>query len=114
MSGGRVLRSVLSAQVRINSYATVEDCVLMESVNIGRYARIRRAIIDKYVDVLPGTRIGYDLEADRKRFFVTESGIVVIPKGRIVGANEDRSRWEDREGENTLAEAGFNGEEKPF
>lgn len=111
VSGGRVLRSVLSAQVRINSYAAVEDCVLMEAVNIGRYAKIRRAIIDKYVDVLPGTRIGYDLEADRKRFFVTASGIVVIPKGRIVGANEDRSRWEDRGAEKALNEAGFNGEE---
>jgi len=111
VSGGRVLRSVLSAQVRINSYARVEDCVLMEAVNIGRYVKIRRAIIDKYVDVLPGTQIGYDLEADRKRFFVTESGIVVIPKGRIVGANEDRSRWEDRDAERALNEAGFNSEE---
>ena len=103
ISGGRVVRSVLSAQVRINSYATVEDSVLMESVNIGRYAKIRKTIIDKYVDVLPGTRIGYDLEEDRKRFFVTDSGIVIIPKGRIIGAGEDRPRWDERMAEEALS-----------
>ena len=56
---------------------------------------VRNAIIDKYVDILPDTTIGMDLEADRKRFHVTESGIVVIPKGRIIGPEEDRPRWED-------------------
>jgi glucose-1-phosphate adenylyltransferase len=103
ISGGKVIRSVLSAQVRINSYASVEDSVLMEAVNIGRYAKIRKAIIDKYVDILPGTRIGYDLEEDRKRFFVTDSGIVIIPKGRIIGAGEDRPRWEESMAEEPLA-----------
>jgi glucose-1-phosphate adenylyltransferase len=95
ISGGRVLRCVLSPQVRINSYAAVEDSVLMDGVNIGRRARIRKAIIDKYVDILPDTSIGYDLEEDRKRFHVTDSGIVVIPKGRMIGPEEDRPRWED-------------------
>jgi glucose-1-phosphate adenylyltransferase len=50
-------------------------------VNIGRHCRIRRAIIDKHVDIPAGTSIGYDPEEDRRRFNVTESGIVVIPKG---------------------------------
>jgi len=95
ISGGQVLRSVLSPQVRVNSYATVEGSVLMESVQIGRYAQVRRAIIDKYVEILPNTRIGYDAEEDRKRFHVTRSGIVVIPKGRIVGPREDRPRWKE-------------------
>jgi glucose-1-phosphate adenylyltransferase len=95
ISGGGVLRSVLSPQVRINSYAAVEDSVLMDGVNIGRRARIRKAIIDKYVDILPGTTIGYDPEEDRKRFHVTDSGIVVIPKGRMISPDEDRPRWED-------------------
>ena len=90
-----MLRSVLSAQVRINSYASIEDSVLMESVEIGRHARVRNAIIDKYTVLLPRTRIGFDLEEDRKRFPVTESGIVVIPKGRIIGPDEDRPRWTD-------------------
>ena len=67
--------------MRINSYSLVEDSILFENVNIGRHCRIRRAIIDKHVDVPPGTTIGYDLEEDKRRFHVTESGIVVIPKG---------------------------------
>lgn len=81
ISGGRVHRCVLSPQVRINSYSTVEESILFERVNVGRNCRIRRAIIDKSVDIPPGTTIGYDLEQDRRRFTVTESGIVVIPKG---------------------------------
>ncbi len=95
VSGGRVVRSVLSPQVRINSYSRVEESVLMESVNIGRYAKIKNAIIDKYVDIRPGTVIGYDPEEDRKRFTVTEKGVVVIPEGRIVGPEEDIPRWKD-------------------
>ncbi len=95
ISGGTVKRSVLSPQVRINSYASIEDSVLMYSVDIGRHARVRKTIIDKYVTILPKTEIGYDLEKDRKRFHVTDSGVVVIPKGRIIGPNEDRPRWED-------------------
>jgi glucose-1-phosphate adenylyltransferase len=81
ISGGRVDRSILSPKVRINSYAAVEGSILFENVNIGRHCRIRRAIIDKHVDIPAGTSIGYDLEEDRRRFHVTDSGIVVIPKG---------------------------------
>jgi len=80
ISGGRIHRCVLSPSVRINSFCRVEESILMEGVNVGRHCRIRRAIIDKYVDIPPDTEIGYDLEKDRKRFHVTESGIVVISK----------------------------------
>jgi glucose-1-phosphate adenylyltransferase len=81
ISGGQVNRSILSPQVRINSYAQVDGSILFENVKIGRHCRIRRAIIDKHVEIPAGTSIGYDLEEDRKRFHVTETGIVVIPKG---------------------------------
>ncbi|MCU0233618.1 MAG: hypothetical protein MUE90_06235, partial [Thermoanaerobaculales bacterium] len=81
VSGGRVERSILSPEVRINSYSTVADCVLMDGVEVGRHARLRRAIVDKEVRIPPGTVIGEDPEADRQRFFVDESGVVVIPKG---------------------------------
>ena len=84
ISGGLVNRSVLSPRVRVNSWAEVHDSILMENVEIGRHCEIRRAIIDKNVTIPPGTKIGVDLEADRKRFQVTESGIVVIPKGAQV------------------------------
>jgi glucose-1-phosphate adenylyltransferase len=86
ISGGLVERSVLSPRVRVNSWSTVQDSILMENVEIGRHCDIRKAIIDKNVTIPPGTKIGVDLEEDRKRFHVTESGIVVIPKGAVVPA----------------------------
>ncbi len=84
ISGGRVQNSVLSHNVRINSYAEVKESILMENVEIGRYCKIRRAIIDKDVKIPTKTKIGYDLEEDKKKFFVTESGIVVVSKGTKV------------------------------
>ncbi|GEJ58676.1 glucose-1-phosphate adenylyltransferase [Anaeromyxobacter diazotrophicus] len=86
ISGGTVHGSILSPKVRVNSYASVEGSILFENVTIGRHCRIRKAIIDKHVEIPPGTSIGYDLEADRRRFHVTETGIVVIPKGMRVDA----------------------------
>lgn len=81
ISGGSVSRSILSSGVRVNSYATVDDCILFEGVNVGRHSRIRRAIIDKNVQLPPDTVIGYDIDEDRKRgFTVSENGIVVISK----------------------------------
>ncbi|MCM8770724.1 MAG: glucose-1-phosphate adenylyltransferase [Candidatus Omnitrophica bacterium] len=81
ISGGKVQRSILSPNVRINSFSEVYDSILMEGVNVGRYAKIKRAIIDKDVDIPSGAVIGYDLEEDKKKFLVTESGIVVVAKG---------------------------------
>jgi len=81
VSGGRVQRSILSPNVRINSYSHVSDSILMEGVNVGRYAKIRRAIIDKDVNIPQGMVIGYNPEEDRKRFHVSESGLVVVAKG---------------------------------
>jgi glucose-1-phosphate adenylyltransferase len=80
ISGASVKRSVLSSRVRIHSYAGVEDSILLEGVDVGRDAKIRRTIIDKEVQIPQGMRIGYDLEEDAKRFTVTESGIVVVPR----------------------------------
>ncbi len=80
ISGGQVKRSILSCNVRINSYSQVSESILMEGVNVGRYAKIKRSIIDKDVNIPPGTVIGYDPVEDKKRFFVTESGIVVVAK----------------------------------
>ena len=84
ISGGRVKNSVLSPNVRVNSYSEVYDSILMENVTIGRHCRIRKAIIDKDVIIPPGTEIGYNIEQDRKRYHVTSSGIVVIAKGTEV------------------------------
>jgi glucose-1-phosphate adenylyltransferase len=80
ISGGQVKRSILSPNVRINSYSQVTDSILMEGVSVGRHAKIKKAIIDKDVTIPEGVVIGYDLDEDRKRFVVTESGIVVVAK----------------------------------
>ena len=80
ISGGRIHRSVLGVGCRVNSFAEVEESVLFERVRVGRHAKIRRAIIDKDVEIPAGTVIGFDREADRQRFFVTDNGLVVIPK----------------------------------
>lgn len=95
LSGGRVQNSVLSPNVRVNSYTEVYDSILMENVDIGRHCKIRRAIIDKDVVVPPGTEIGYNLAEDRKRFHVTPSGIVVIGKGMAVEGREGDVPVED-------------------
>ena len=81
ISGGKVIHSILSPNVRIDSFTEISDSILMEGVNVARYAKIKRAIIDKDVNIPEGMVIGYDLAEDKKRFFVTESGIVVVAKG---------------------------------
>lgn len=78
ISGATVRRSVLGRYVRVHSFATVEDCVVFDNVEIGRNSRIRRAIIEKNVTIPPDTVIGYDEAEDRKRYHVSDSGIVVI------------------------------------
>ncbi len=78
VSGGRVERSVLGYDVRVNSYSEVDDSIIFNHVNIGRRCRIRRAIIDRHVVLPEGTVIGYDIEADRARYSVSENGIVVV------------------------------------
>lgn len=80
ISGGLVERSILGFNVRVNSYTYITDSIIMDNCNIGRHSRIRRAIIDKNVIIPEGTEIGFDIEMDKKRFTVSETGIVVIPK----------------------------------
>ena len=84
ISGGQVRNSVLSPNVRIHSYAHVESSLLFAGVDVGRRARIRRAIVDKDVQIPQNITIGYDHEEDRRRgFTVTEQGIVVIAKAEL-------------------------------
>ncbi len=80
VSGGKVERSIISPNVRVNSYAEICDSILLEGVEIGRNCMIKNTIIDKYVTVPPNTVIGYDIEEDRKKYDISDGGIVVIPK----------------------------------
>ena len=66
VSGGQVFRSIISPDVRVNSYALVEDSILLDGVEVGRHARIRRAIIDKEVKVPAGFEIGWNRELDMR------------------------------------------------
>jgi len=84
ISGGLVERSIIGPNVKINSYSYITDSIIMSNCNIGRHARIRRAIIDKNVTVPEGYEIGFDAETDKKKFTVTETGIVVIGKNEIL------------------------------
>ena len=74
-------RSLLSPRVNIESKAVVEDSILFGGVRVGEGSVVRRAIVDKWVQIPPGTQIGIDLDQDGDRFTVTPSGIVVIPNG---------------------------------
>jgi glucose-1-phosphate adenylyltransferase len=81
ISGGEVKRSLVSPDVRIDNFAQVDDSILFEGVWVREGARVKRTIIDKGSEIPPGMEIGYDLKEDAKKFTVTKSGIVVVPKG---------------------------------
>ncbi|MFP5345483.1 MAG: glucose-1-phosphate adenylyltransferase [Actinomycetes bacterium] len=88
VSGATVENSVLSPNVQVHSWASVSSSVLMDYVDVGRHAVVRRAIIDKNVQIPDGARIGMDAEEDRARGFqVTESGLTVIGKGQHVAVD---------------------------
>jgi glucose-1-phosphate adenylyltransferase len=75
-----VRNSVLSPDVRVNSYSEVDSSIVFSHVNIGRHCRIRNAILDRDVQIPEGTTIGYDTDADRQKYFVTDSGITVVTR----------------------------------
>jgi glucose-1-phosphate adenylyltransferase len=82
ISGGSVARSIIGPNVRVNSYAQIQDSILFDSVVVGRHCRLRRVIVDKGVRIPPETEIGYDPVADAARgMTVTDSGLVVIARG---------------------------------
>lgn len=80
--GARVNNSVLRREVVLEPGVELEDCIVMDSVVIRRGARLRRAIIDRYNVIEANERIGFDPQADRARYHVTESGIVVVPEAQ--------------------------------
>ena len=81
ISGGHVERSILGRSVRVNSYSRISDSIIMDRVEVGRYAELRNCIIDKNVRIPEGTKIGLDADSDGQLFKVSAGGIVVVPKG---------------------------------
>jgi glucose-1-phosphate adenylyltransferase len=87
VSGAVVRNSVLSHDVRVNSYADVDSSIIFSHVNIGRHCRVRHAIIDRDVHIPDGTVIGYDPVEDRKNYFVSTHGLTVVARDYSVYEN---------------------------
>ena len=83
LSGARVKRSVIFFATEIERGSVVKDSVILPKVSIGQNCRINRAVIDKACVIEDNTVIGEDLEEDRKRFYVTEEGIVLVTPGML-------------------------------
>ncbi len=81
IAGGRVEGSILFNNVRVQEDAGVRESILLEGVSVGAGCRLRRCIVDKYVEIPPGESIGHDEALDRQRFTVSTNGVVVVPRG---------------------------------
>ena len=91
ISGSVVERSLLFSSVRVHSFCSIDEAVILPNVEIGRGAQLRRVIVDKGAHIPPGMRAGFDPEEDRKRFHVTEKGITLITSD-MLGQNLHHER----------------------
>ncbi len=80
IEGGSVRHSILAPSVRVQEFANVERSILFDGVTVGVGARLQNCIVDKFVHIPQGERIGFDLEHDATRFIVSDGGVVVVPK----------------------------------
>jgi glucose-1-phosphate adenylyltransferase len=78
ISGANINQSVLFSNVRVHSFSSIEDSVILPQVEIGRNVKLKRVVIDKGTVIPDGMEIGFDLELDRKRFHVSEKGITLV------------------------------------
>ncbi|MEA3304150.1 MAG: glucose-1-phosphate adenylyltransferase [Pseudomonadota bacterium] len=83
INGGKVKNTIIRREAVVEPGAELEECIIMDYVHIGRGAKLRKVIVDRHNFIEPGTRIGFDPQEDRKRYTVTDSGIVVVPRGRV-------------------------------
>jgi glucose-1-phosphate adenylyltransferase len=96
ISGASVSNSVLSQDVRVNSYSEVDASIIFSHVQIGRHCRIRRAIIDRDVHIPEGTVIGYDPIEDKRRYFVTPSGLTIVTRDASLFENPVEPEFGDQ------------------
>ncbi len=78
ISGSKITKSLLFSNVKLNSYSSLEEAIVLPDVNIGRNCRIKKVVIDKGVSIPPNTVIGENLEEDAKRFYISEGGVVLV------------------------------------
>ena len=88
--------SVLSQDVRVNSYSEIDSSIIFSHVQIGRHCRIRRSIIDRDVHIPEGTVIGYDPVEDKRRYFVTPSGLTIVTRDASLFENPVEPEFGDR------------------
>ena len=81
ISGGNVSQSILSSDIFVDDKAMIDHSILLGGLHVGAAARLKNCIVDKDVHIPPGEEIGYDLDKDRKRFTVSDKGIVTVPEG---------------------------------
>jgi len=83
VQGGSIRNSIIRREVLIEDDVEIEDCIIQDYVHIKRGAKLRRAIVGNYNIIEAGTRIGYDAEADRRQYKVTEGGVTVVGPGEV-------------------------------
>ena len=88
-----IRNSIIRREAVIEPDVELEDCIVMDYVRIGRGSRLRRTIVDRHNRIEPGSEIGYDPEADRRRYHVTDGGVVVVPKGPSDYFARDSRGW---------------------
>jgi glucose-1-phosphate adenylyltransferase len=81
VSGAKVRRTLLSNRVRVEEHSQLDECIVLRGAQVGRNCKLKRVIVDKWNKVPDGTVIGYDSDADKKRFAVSQTGIVVVEHG---------------------------------
>jgi len=81
VSGAKVRRTLLSNRVRVEEHSQLDECIVLRGAQVGRNCKLKRVIVDKWNKVPDGTVIGYDPDADKKRFAVSQTGIVVVEHG---------------------------------
>lgn len=91
-----IRRSVIGRNVHIEAGAHIEECVILDGVRIGSKARLKRVIADRFNVIPAGTELGWDQAADKKRFQVTKSGLVVLPRGSSIGERPMRPQQDRR------------------
>jgi glucose-1-phosphate adenylyltransferase len=95
IKGAKLRKSILRREVMIEEDVELDECIVMDYAIIRKGARLRRVIVDRYNTIEAGCRVGYDLDEDRRRYYVTDSGLVVIPKGRhtLSGGHGEPDRY---------------------
>ncbi|MGL4860209.1 MAG: glucose-1-phosphate adenylyltransferase [Enterobacteriaceae bacterium] len=91
ISGSVVLHSVLFSKVRINSFCTLDSCLLLPDVNVGRSCRLRRCIIDRGCHIPEGMVIGENAEEDSRRFYRSAEGIVLVTKAMLLRLEAEKA-----------------------